>query len=73
MDGLDSECTTLLKNILFPMVWNPTVPRQLWVNCYSTRVSLNCSKVSQGIFGILAILEPRLAASFMDESKPVFF
>ena len=47
----------------------PSIQAQL----LSTRVSLNCSKASQGIVWILAILEPRLATSFMDVSKPICF
>ena len=42
------------------------VPHQLRVNCYSTRVSLNCSEVSQGFFGILTILESCLTASSLN-------
>ena len=46
---------------------------QLRVNCYSTRVSLNCSEASQGICRTFTVLEPRLAASLMSKSKPMFF
>ena len=72
-DGLNAEGTTPVKHKLFPIVRNLYVLHQFRRNCYSTRVSLNCSIESQGFFGILATLEPHLAASFMDESKPVFF
>ena len=68
---MDAERTTPVKHILFPIAKNHHVPHQLRLNCYSTRVSLNCPKVRQGNFGILAILEPRLDASWMNESKPV--
>ena len=46
---------------------------QLKRNCNSTNVSLNCSKISQWIFEILAILELRLVTSFMGVSKTIFF
>ena len=72
-DGLDAERTTLVKHKLLPILRNWFVLHQNRRNRYSTRVSLNCSKVSQWILGILAMFEPRLVASFMDESKPVFF
>ena len=65
-DRLDAEGATPAKDILFPILKNSSVPHQLRVNWYSTRVSLNCSRVSQGIFGILAVLE---SASFMNKSK----
>ena len=39
---------------------------------YSTSV-LELLQSEPRIFGILAILEPRLSVSFIDESKPVFF
>ena len=71
-DGLDADRTAPVKNFFLPTVRNQNVPHQLRVNCYSTRVSLNCSEVSQGIFGILAELETRLAASLMHKSKPTF-
>ena len=37
-----------------------------------TSVSLNCTNVHQGIMGILAVLEPRLVASFIYVLKPIF-
>ena len=46
-DRLDAERTTPVKDVLFPIVRNSNVPHQLRVNWYSTRVPLNCSKVSQ--------------------------
>ena len=65
-DRLNAEWTTPVKNILFPIGRNSNVHHQLRVNWYSTRVPLNCSKVSQGIIGILTILVfSFLAASFM--------
>ena len=66
-DRLDAERTTPVKEKLCPIVRNSYVPHQFRVNWYSTRVCLNCSKVSQGI-----ILESGLAASFMNKSKPLF-
>ena len=59
------------KNILFPIVRNSNVLHQLRVNWYSPRVSWTCSKVSQGIFGILTTLNYCLAASFLNESNPL--
>ena len=72
-DGLDAERTTLVQHKLFPFARNHNVPNQFRCHCCSTRVSLNFSKISQGFFGILAILEPRLAAPFMDVSKSICF
>ena len=72
-DRLNAERTTSVKNKPLPMVRNSNIPHQLRVNWYSTRVSLNCSKVSQGILGILTILNSCLAASFMNKSKPMLF
>ena len=72
-DRLNAERTTSVKNKPLPMVTNSNIPHQLRVNWYSTRVSLNCSKVSQGILGILTILNSCLAASFMNKSKPMLF
>ena len=69
-DRLDAERTTPVKDFLLPVVRNPNVLHQLRVTCFSTRVSVNCSEVSLGIFGILAVLESCLAASFMNKSKP---
>ena len=63
-DRLDAERTTPVKDILFPIVRNSNVHHQDRVKWYSTRVSLNCSKVSQGFLGILAVLESWIAASF---------
>ena len=67
-DRLD-ERTTPVKNMLLPIVRNQNVLQQLRVYCYSTTVSLNCSEVSSGIFGICTVLEARLAASLMNRSK----
>ena len=72
-DGLDAERIASCETQTIQIVRNLNVFYQFRRNCYTTSVSLSCSKVSQGIFAILAILEPRLAASFMKESKPVFF
>ena len=69
---LDAGRTTTVKNILLPIVRNQNVIHQLRVNCHCTRVSLNCLEASQGIFGILTVLEPRLAASLKNKSKPIF-
>ena len=44
-DGLDAERTTTVKHKLCPMTMNINVRHQFRCNCYSTRVSLNCSKV----------------------------
>ena len=71
-DRLNADRTTPVKNILLPVVRNPNVPHQLRVNWYSTRVSLNCSKVSQGIFGILAVLESCRPALFMKSRSKCF-
>ena len=71
-DEFGTERTAPLKNIFHPIVKNQNVLHQLRVNCCSTRVSLNCSDVNQGILGILAVLEPRLDASLMNKSKPMF-
>ena len=68
-DRLDAERTTDVKNTLFSIVKNRNVPHQLKRNCNSTRVSLNCSKVSQRFFGILTVLEHRLAASLISRSQ----
>ena len=72
-DRLDAERATPVKKKLFPIVRNLNVLHQRRVNWCSTRVSLNCLKESQGIFGILALLESCLAASFMNKSKPTCF
>ena len=58
-------------NIVFPIVRNSNVLHQFNVNWFSARVSLNCSRVSQGILWILAVLESCLAASFTSKSKPL--
>ena len=51
--------TTSMEHKLFPVVWNSDVTHQLRTN------------VQQGISEILAILEPRLVASFIDVLKPI--
>ena len=61
--GVDVEGTTLVERKLFPIVRNSNVHHQFKRNCYLIRVSLNRSKISQIMFGILAVLEPRLATS----------
>ena len=59
--------TNPVKQILFRISRSPSVLHQLSINCYSTRVSLNCSNVSQGIFGILEVFKSCLAR----KSKPM--
>ena len=71
-DRLNAEKDNLCEKN-FPNLRNSNILHQPKVTWHSTRVSLNCSKVSQGFFGILTILESCLAASVMDKSKPVLF
>ena len=72
-DGLDVKTTTSMEYKLFPITWNCDVPHQPWCNHVSTSVSLNCTDVLQGLFEILAVLEPRLVISFINMSKPILF
>ena len=45
--------------------------QQHWICWNSTRVSLNCSEVTQGMLRIITVLESCLAASFMNKAKPL--
>ena len=72
-DRLDAERLTAVKNYTFSNCKEVEKKHQLRVHWYSTRMSLNCSKVSQGIVGILTILDSCHAASFMNKSKPILF
>ena len=72
-DRLNADRTTSVIKILFTIVRNSNISHQLRVNWYSSRMTLNCSKISYGFCGILTILNSCLAASFMNKEKPILF
>ena len=48
-DRLNAPRTTCAKDVLFPVVWNRRASHQFQHYLHPTRVSLSCSKVTQGI------------------------
>ena len=66
-DRLNIPRTTSVKDTLFPVVRNGRVSHQFWHYWNATRVSLNCSKVTQGISVIHTVLNSFLTAAFMTQ------
>ena len=66
----NQSTTTSVKDILFPVVGNRRVSRQFWHCRNTTRVFMNCSQVTQGIFVIHSIFNSSLTAAFMKQMNP---
>ena len=72
-DRLNAPRTTSVKDVVFPVLRNRRVSHQLRHYRKTTRVSLNCSKVRQGIAVIHTVFNSCLAASFLNKQNPIFF
>ena len=56
-NGLRIPRNSSVKDVLLPAVWNKRVTHQFWPYWNTTKVSLNCSKIAQGILVIQAVFE----------------
>ena len=63
--------TFSMKQEFFPFVWNSDVTHQLTRCQIPTSVSLNGTNLQQDVFGIHAVLEPHLVASFTNVLQPI--
>ena len=71
-DRLNAERTTLVENILSNCEESECTPSTQCQLIFHQSV-LELLKSKPRFFGILAVLEPRLATCFMDVSKPICF
>ena len=66
-----SRTDSMLKEQPFPTVWNSDVTHHFKRYHIPTSGSLDCTNFHQGIFGTLAVLEPRLVTSLINVLKPL--
>ena len=71
--GLRIPRNSYVKEVLLPVVRNKRVTHQFWTYWNTTRVSLNCSEITQGILVIRAVFESFLFAAFMNQVSPILF
>ena len=60
-----------IKEFLFPVTRNNRVSHHLWTYRNTTRVSVDCSQITQGLFVIQAVFVSCLAAAFMNQMNPL--
>ena len=65
----DVERTTSMEYKFFPILWNCYVTIQAL--SYSHQSVLELHECTLGIFGIFAVLEPRLVTSFIHVLNPI--